>query len=481
MPRITVNAPAQTQIHTKRYSSFKGVDFSADPTQVDDSRSPWAVNVISDEGGCPQKRIGWRKLQEVDSPVHGIHLYKKKDKLWYIVHAKDKLYSWLGGEDAPVQLLEGLTGTSSDGFMWKDRLYILTGAEYVYAEIKDPEDGEKETDTLTAGHVKDIAYVPITKYGIKVVDENGKPENVGGTDYELTNIATKRRRNKFILNTDGGEFFPGYPDTNTLAVFHVDKVIDKSATRTDLVLETKDGVKIKDFLCFAREETGQTNPGYHVLEDGKNNPKEDLSGTAVDTKAVCVNYYTLESKLQSLGINTSDAKIELTVTYPAKPDKEDLPTRIPKCKIHEFFNNRLFVAGNPDYANADYFSELNEPTYFKEINYTEIGSSAIKGYLKTGEQLAVIKESSLQDVGIYLRRGEFDAETGQYFPVRQGVSSTGAIGGNVFASLVDDPMYVSSDGVMGIIADNISGERIIHQRSTRINNKLLREKDRGFR
>ena len=472
MPRLTVNAPAQTQIHTKRYSSFKGVDFSADPTQVDDSRSPWAVNVISDEGGCPQKRPGWRKLAEVPEAVHGIHLYKKKDKLRYVVHAGDKLYSWLGGEDSPEELMSGLTGTSSDGFMWKNRLYILTGAEYVYAEIKDPEDGEEETDTLTAGHVKDIAYAPITKYNIKAQREYGNAEAAGGENYEVSNLVTKQRRNNFVIDRRLGEFSTAGINVNALVVLFLDKEIDKNATTSDIKVETKDGKKIEGLFKFAKYNS---QSGAYEGED-KQGETENVYCTAV-----CANYHDLnEIFVKDFGITADEnivPTVELTVTFPAKPDKEDLPTRIPKCRIHEFFNNRLFVAGNPDYANADYFSELNEPTYFKEISYTEIGSSPIRGYLKTGEQLAVIKESSLQDVGIYLRRGEFDAETGQYFPVRQGVSSTGAIGGNVFASLVDDPMYVSSDGVMGIIADNISGERIIHQRSTRINNKLLREKD----
>lgn len=459
MPRLTVNAPAQTAVHTKRYTSFKGVDFSMDPTQVDDSRSPWAVNVISDGGGCPQKRPGWRKLASVDGPVYGIYQYKTDETQAYIVHAGGKLYSWQGGEDAPVSLLEGLTGTTSDGFMWKDKLYILTGAEYVYVA--------EEEGNLKAGHVSDIAYVPVTRYEIKVQAEKGTAEAAGGEDYDVTNIVTKRRKNSFILDTRGGIFSLGEYGSETVAVFFLDKVVDKNATRAELVLETEDGVKIENILEFARYESNGER--YEPLE------KDDLSETVVDTVAVCAYYEDLVSKFEDLKINFNNTEIQLTVTYPAKMDKEDLLERIPKCRMHSFFENRLFVAGNPEYANADFFSELNEPTYFKEINYTEIGSSDILGYLKTGEQLAIIKESSLQDVGVYLRRGEFNEQTGQYFPVRQGVTATGAVGFKSCASLVDDPMYLSTDGVMGVISDNISGERVIHRRSTRVNNKLLRE------
>lgn len=455
MPRLTVNAPAQTAVHTKRYSSFKGVDFSADPTQVDDSRSPWAVNVISDEGGCPQKRPGWRKLASVDGPVYGIYQYKTDETQAYIVHAGAKLYSWQGGEDAPVSLLEGLTGTTSDGFMWKDKLYILTGAEYVYVA--------EEEGRLKAGHVSDIAYAPVTRYEIKVQGKKGNAEAAGGEDYEVSNIATNRRKNTFSCDMD--YFFNSEQSTvNVFVVLFLDKPIDRSAGVNDIIVETKDGKKIENVFKFI---TRDGNKEYTVLSE------EQIDNENVYFEAVGAKYDDLKNALEDLEIY--DTVIDLHVTYPAKMDKEDLLERIPKCRMHCFFENRLFVAGNPEYANADFFSELNEPTYFKEINYTEIGSSDILGYLKTGEQLAIIKESSLQDVGVYLRRGEFNEQTGQYFPVRQGVTATGAVGFKSCASLVDDPMYLSTDGVMGIISDNISGERVIHRRSTRVNNKLLRE------
>ena len=42
----------------KVYQQFRGVDLLTDDTQIDDSRSPWAVNLISDAGGYPEKRVG---------------------------------------------------------------------------------------------------------------------------------------------------------------------------------------------------------------------------------------------------------------------------------------------------------------------------------------------------------------------------------------------------------------------------------------
>ena len=66
MPRITVNQPNPPDVYTKRYDKFLGVDYSTDPSRIDDSRSPHAVNIISDEGGYPEKRVGWRQISQID-------------------------------------------------------------------------------------------------------------------------------------------------------------------------------------------------------------------------------------------------------------------------------------------------------------------------------------------------------------------------------------------------------------------------------
>lgn len=64
-------------IHTTTYGQFKGVDFSTDPSLVDPSRSPLAVNMIADTGGMPEKRMGWRTLETIASPVNGAEHERK--------------------------------------------------------------------------------------------------------------------------------------------------------------------------------------------------------------------------------------------------------------------------------------------------------------------------------------------------------------------------------------------------------------------
>lgn len=52
--------PAAPTVRTTIYNDFKGVDFTTDPSLVYKKRSPTGTNMISDNGGNPKKRTGWK-------------------------------------------------------------------------------------------------------------------------------------------------------------------------------------------------------------------------------------------------------------------------------------------------------------------------------------------------------------------------------------------------------------------------------------
>ncbi len=502
MPKMRMRLPASPTIHTKRYSAFRGVDFSTDPSQVDDSRSPRAVNIIADEAGCPEKRLGWRKLIQVDKPVHGIHRFEtviksEKDENGnttsaeikeYIIHAGSKLYRWKGGEDAPVEILSGLSGDASAGFMHGDNLYILTGEEYVYVKAKI-EKGET-IPNVTAGNVsdgdKDVVYLPVTRYEMRAESSAttvGEP-GLDGKAYEVANTVTPFRRNKIAI-----EYKSGYGEQGCI-IIRLDENIAKGADIGSVTIETekgnilKGGVKISGYTdaCLLYGEKIGANTAWSTFEKSTGAPYlyidlPSFRKWLVDKKEISDN-------------STGTKTLNVTITYPAatpvvelpNKDKKEYPDyfdRIRKCRTFGWFNSRLFVAGNPDYPNADWYSEVGDPTYFKEINYTEMGNddSAILGYLPAGDQQVVIKSDSiqLQDSSVGLRRAEFEEETGYYFPVKRGITGTGALGFGCFATLFDDTMYISKSGVMAVITENITGERVLHGRSSLINNRLLKE------
>ena len=490
MPKMRMSMPGQTQVHVKKYSSFKGVDFFSDPTQVEDSRSPDAVNMIADATGCPRKRPGWRMMCRLEAPVRGIYRLKTIEKEEgdktipavdeFIIHAGSKLYR-MAGDSEPAEIYSGLTGESSTGFMHDDRLYIMTGKEFMCV------DAQKAADVNS----RDGAYVPLTSYydgGIGVDSYMGYTSDF--TSYEQVNTLTRFRANSYVLDWECWKPYKNRKEDTSLKnglFVPTDITIAADATLNDIKIRTEQGTEL-------------SGSKYITFFDS-------LNGYAINTQETFVEHPSLiyydeyEYLRRYLRIKIKpfiealeakeDTSTRFSIIFPADYQTSDDDksgagekwreklSRVRGCNIISWYNSRLFAAGNSEYANADFYSEMGEPTYFPDINYTEIGNddSAIKGYLLVGDDQAIIKGESLQyqDASIYLRSSAWDEEQGYYFPVRKGIVGTGGVGANLCATLMDDGMYLSDSGVMGVVTENLTGEQVLAQRSTRINTRLLKE------
>jgi len=133
---------------TLQYEDFKGVDFSTDPILVARSRAPFAKNLISDTGGMPEKRLGWRTLYTVDAPVYGIHRCVINDVEHILIHGGEKMYEIRN--DLPTVIKTGIAQNKSVSFFMNGALYILTGEEYLKF------DGNTLTDVAQSAYVPTI-------------------------------------------------------------------------------------------------------------------------------------------------------------------------------------------------------------------------------------------------------------------------------------------------------------------------------------
>ena len=149
--------PRGPKRYVTTYARFRGVDFSTDPALVDPSRSPFAPNLISDAGGMPEKRPGWRTLATVRSPINGLYAWQFGQQEAIVIHGKDAIYLWQPGEE-PYLMLEGVTDGRSQGFVMNGELYLLTGGEYL--RIWRAEEGLARCRKVTEN-----AYVPLTSIG----------------------------------------------------------------------------------------------------------------------------------------------------------------------------------------------------------------------------------------------------------------------------------------------------------------------------
>ena len=177
---------AKESIETTVYATFRGADFSTDPSLVERYRSPLCTNIIADAGGMPEKRRGWRTIHQLNGKIHGL-FYGVFSREWKtLVHAGTTLYEWNDGKE-PVALLEGLPEHRSRGVNMGGKLWIVTGAGFLVY------DGE------TAQRVRESeAYIPTT-----VIT---RLPTGGGDSYEDVNMMTPYRKNAFQTDGEAKEF-----------------------------------------------------------------------------------------------------------------------------------------------------------------------------------------------------------------------------------------------------------------------------------
>jgi hypothetical protein len=441
---ITGSAPAT---YVTQYKKFKGVDMSTDPSQIDNARSSFAPNLISDTGGNPEKRPGWRSLAQVEAPVNGIFSGVIDGVTHFLIHGGTKLYTWQPGsdpvivkplkktvtppqtEDPPPEEEFLINNARSCSFAMNNRIWILTGKEYlVYGMFDNPnyeEPAEGETadipkQVVQIKNVLDIAYVPTTIIG--------RAPTGGGTVFENVNLISNKRKNKF-LTTSAKEY--QLDSTN---------------------IESVDEVKLNGAV------------------------KAQTTDYTVDLAAGKV---TFTAAMPSPPVAGQD-NLEITFTKTV----EGYQDKVLGCNISTLFgmgtNDRVFITGNAKEWATDRYCEREKPEYFPDLNYSKVGAQGtrIMGYLKLGEYLAVIKEDNQQDSTIFLRWGRINETTGlQEFPLKQGVNGIGAVSPGSLRNLKDEPLFLARTGIYGISTNAITFERTIQNRSYFIDAKLTKEEN----
>lgn len=385
------------------YKTFRGADFSTDPSLVDYSRSPLCTNIVADGGGMPQKRLGWRKLWQKDKPVYGLFAGRFDGAEKKLAHIGTALYAW-DDETAPTEILTGLPERRSRAAYLAGKLWIVTGAGfYVY-------------DGTAAHRASQNAYVPTT-----VITRS---PTGGGQSYENVNMLTPYRKNAF--QTDG-----------TATDFQLDGDIDATGTVRAWV--------------FGEETTAFT----------------------LDREKGIIKMTTAPAK------PTAGSEDGLVVEFPHTV--AGYTDRIDKCTIITTYgigtNDRAVLSGNEDLPNVDWTSGMNDPTYFPDLLYNEVGSEAtpICGYCRIGSSLGIVKADDGGDSTVFLRSAALSEDGEAVFTLQQTIAGVGAVAPGSFASLFDDPLFLSRAGVAAITSSSLTGEKIIQNRSLYLNAQLTNE------
>lgn len=317
-------------------------------------------------------------------------------------------------------------------------LYIQTenGFEQIFSQMAENKstaiqfcgkliicDGEKLRyyDGETAGNMEDIAYVPTVVIGREA-------NTGGGTFLDPVNMLTPKRKECFRSKGTNDKFY--FTSENVKGIVSV---------RTRTSEGWLDNELYKHYGYSLSE--GYVTLTYNLYPVDDDDNVEIIYYCDNDEYSRLVNSSTL---MTLYGLNGS--------------------------------MDRVFIAGNSLYPNRDYYSYVNNPTYFPDINYNVFGrdDSPIMGYSLVSGKIAVHKYNEENNANIILREGAVNNDT-VYFKMVGSYVCDGALSKHGFGVIDNEPAYLSDNGICAITPSDILGERYSQIRSYFINGQLLKE------
>lgn len=426
-PRALTDIEGSPTPYVTVIDQLKGVDFTSAPINVAEGRAYNAPNMIRDVPGKVRKRMGYELVHKFEYPIYGIFDYFGE----LLVHAGNYLYRYgynpitQKNEFMPVNSIDpDIPENLSKAYLVGRKLVILTG-EKMYLYYVDSVGLRHFSDATSEAKVPEVTI--------------GRPPAGGGDTYPF----------------------------NMLTPFYTDCFLsDGSSTVYQL----------------SYYPLGSAN--VEVLKVNNNGTWSQVPDTDydVDVNAGTVTFHTAPP----LPPVSGEDNIKITASVPDGEDSDfqEMRAKLYGCTFGIVYGaggqlDRLFISGNANYQNYDWYCDVNDPTMWGDINYGQIGQqdSPITGYSIVNGNLATHKGNDVHGRNIFIREGKLDLETEDLmpteFPITAIIQGRGAIAPYSFAYL-DEPLYLTSDGIYATTPYEFNGMWYAQKRSYYLDGKLLK-------
>lgn len=412
------NVPSSPTTYETNISGFLGVDFSSSITDIDKRRSPRGFNFINTNGTI-EKRNGYKVLAYLGQKanINGIWNVDTVNGEYFVVHCGTKLYEMQTDFSSYTEILTGLEDNISQGVIINSKLLILDGKRPVVYDLLVSEN--------KVNYLDEIGYIPTTYIA-------RSPDGLLSQAYESINLLQDSRIILVTGNTKDTVY--QLPETNIDAVELVE-VLNESG---EWITKTK-------------------NNDYTV----------DL------TKGQVIF-------LTTVGDSPVDGRDNVRIKY--KKISSSNKSQVNKTTIMKVYgyagaNNRIFLAGNPDYPNILMYSHIDDITYIPVENVIRIGLeiSPITGIVRLNNgKLAVLKDVSDTDSTIfYIGYGTYNGS--EAFPLEGSTKGEGNIGKYANDTLINEPLILTQNGIFALNTATLTDERYVYHRSYYIDAKLKQE------
>ena len=461
---------------TTIYDNLLGVDFRADQTEVERRRSPNMVNMISDLGGNPIKRDGYRKVAEAYAGL---------------VTAQSKPYG-VRRDNAGVVIVPISISSSGQSVIIEDVAKAVTiPASIAFGEIKAVFGYQQYVFIMFDNGA---AKVDTTKY-------NANPQSDA---YEITGLETGMMSNGAL-----GSTAPVCDEIIPLSIIGLQPNAEGTA---GTVLYGKNLMSIYQQYSYAGDGTTKTFkiPLYSKIGAWAKVEQMDANGNWNETTAFTLGTASNVTGVTLDGESTASfSVVDSTITFTTAPPRPSSTIagednvritvapfnmademevggvtakkgfynenfkKLFDSDAHFLYEARLFLA----VVEKTYYSEVNNPFLIPDNYYFEVDNAVI-AYQRMSSNLVVITKDTGKNT-IFLASTISDTATlGENMTVSFSVKPTnagvGAITGNVGGVLNDEPMFLSSTGLYGMLT-NWSSEKYAVNRSGRINRKMCKE------
>lgn len=409
------SVPSSPTTYETNLSGFLGVDFSSSITDIDKRRSPRGYNFINNNGTI-EKRNGYKVLAYLgkEANINGVWNVDTVNGEYFVVHCGTKLYEMAVDFTSYTEIFSGLEDKISQGTIINSKLLILDGFRAIVYDLLE------ETDKVK--YLDQIGYIPTTQIA-------RSPNGLQSQIYESKNLVQDCSINLFTSN-------------ETDKIYQLDDTNITSIERVEILNENGEWTINSDF-------TTDLEKGQVIF----NNP---------------------------IGATPVDGRDNVRIKYKKVNNRNK--TQINKCKIMQVYgyagaNNRVFLSGNPDYANIVMYSHLDDITYMPVENVIRTGLEIvpITGMAKLNNgKLAVLKDVSDTDsTRFYIGYGTYNGN--EVFPLEGSAKGEGNISYYAHDVLINEPLILTQNGVFALNTATLSDERYVYHRSYYIDAKLRQE------
>lgn len=411
------SVPKGRSVSTVTIDQFRGVDLYNAPANVSLSRSPEAPNMVRDVPGKVRKRCGYHQIGELPGRINGAFTLRLGEQRRMLFHAGTGLY-----DESGTLVRGGLADRRSWGIQFQQKLYLLDGETFLSAWRETKEDG---TERWVCEDTAAKAYVPVVLISR---DPSG-----GGVSLEPFNLLGSRWEEDFLGQANV-----------------------KNYQLSDAPLD-EDTVEV---------EVLQSDGSWKTLTEGTDFSVNRTTGT--------VQFVTAPGASPVSG--RDNVKIRA-----CRQRSEEEKKRISRCRFGVLYGvngaaDRLFVSGNPDYPNLDWYSQREDPSYFGDLWFSSLGqeSGKIVGYSILNSSLATHKDNGEDGRNVIVRRGMLDDGKAS-FQVTSVLQGEGAVSFCTFGYLSGEPLFLTRLGIYAITPADVTGERYAQNRSFYLNRALLEE------